>query len=148
MPCKNDFLNDLWGQLVIYPIHDLDQILSHLRHYAWLSLTVLQDYSGDHLWSGRTTIQVYFQNFMDFMGSSYPQKNYPYCVRVIRLCHQNVWPQNDFHFPSHKNFKLLKLTHLWQPHLPYSAIIGRGKYWRKVYLDRMVGKYLAKSSSK
>ena len=24
----------------------------------------------------------------------------------------------------------------------YSAIIGRGKYWRKVYLERVVGKYL------
>ena len=28
------------GQLVIYPIHDLDQILSHPWHYAWLSLAI------------------------------------------------------------------------------------------------------------
>ena len=27
---------------------------------------------------------------------------------------------------------------------PYSAIIGRGQYWQKVYFERMVGKYLAK----
>ena len=27
--------------------------------------------------------------------------------------------------------------------MPYSAIIGLGKYWQKVYLEGMVGKYLA-----
>ena len=25
----------------------------------------------------------------------------------------------------------------------YSAVIGRGRYWHKVYLEGMVGKYLA-----
>ena len=25
---------------------------------------------------------------------------------------------------------------------PYSTIIGWGKYWQKLYLERMVGKYL------
>ena len=25
----------------------------------------------------------------------------------------------------------------------YSAVIGLGKYWRKLYLERMVGEYLA-----
>ena len=29
--------------------------------------------------------------------------------------------------------------------ISYSAIIGRGKCWRKVYLKRLVGKYLAKA---
>ena len=28
-------------------------------------------------------------------------------------------------------------------YLPYSTSMGRGKYWRKVYLERVVGKYLA-----
>ena len=27
--------------------------------------------------------------------------------------------------------------------IPYSAIIGRGKYWRNIYLERVVRKYLA-----
>ena len=48
---KTIFWMILKGKLVIYSIHDLDQILNHPRHYAWLSLTILQDYSGDHLWS-------------------------------------------------------------------------------------------------
>ena len=125
MSCKNDFLKLIIfrGQLVIYPIHDLDQILSHPRHYAWLSQAILQDYSGDHLWSGRTTKQVYFCGYKISWISLglLIHKYYAYCVRIIRLCHQNVWPQNHFRFPNHKNFKLSKLTHLWQPHLFWGA---------------------------
>ena len=26
--------------------------------------------------------------------------------------------------------------------IPYSAIIGRGKYWQKIHLKGLVGKYL------
>ena len=92
MSCKNNFLNDLQGQSVIYPIHDLDQILSHPRHCAWLSQAILQDYPGDHLWSGRITVQGYFwgAKFHVFHGAFLSTKIYAYCVRVIRLCHQNV----------------------------------------------------------
>ena len=42
-----------------------------------MALTILQDYSGDHLWSGMNTVQVYFcgvQSLMDFMGPANPQK--------------------------------------------------------------------------
>ena len=42
-----------------------------------------------------------------------------------------------------ENACMLDCAALVDYRVPYSAIIGRGKYWRKVYLERMVGKYLA-----
>ena len=100
----------------------------HSRDLVHSYHTILQDYSGDYLWSGRTVIQVYFcevQNYMDLMGPSYPQKNHVYCVTVIRLCHQNVWPQNHFHLPKHKNFNC-RWFHHWfhQDFINFSPIIA------------------------
>ena len=44
-------MNDFQGEITTENF-TLDQILSYTQHYAWCKRVILQDYQGNHLWSG------------------------------------------------------------------------------------------------